>query len=111
MRQKLEGPFAWTGPELARSSAWIRDWSAAEIDEIERAITQARGAGRPATETTRDDFPMPRVAAALEAAARELEDGRGIMLLRGLPVERWDETARRLAIWGIGAHLGTAVSQ
>ncbi len=43
--------------------------------------------------------------------SRDLEWGRGIVLLRGLPVERYTDDELRLIWWGIGAHLGAAVHQ
>ena len=33
-------------------------------------------------------------------------DGRGFVLIRGLPRERWSNDEMCLAYWGIGAHLG-----
>ena len=46
-----------------------------------------------------------------QAILHALEGGRGFTLLRGLPVERWTETANRIAIWGLGTHLGLPVGQ
>jgi hypothetical protein len=111
MRQRLEGPFAWAGKDLAGKTDWIRTWRPAEIAEIEAAVTAARGRALPLRRITRAEFPLPQVGPELAAIGREIETGRGLLLLRGLPVERWDEAATRLAIWGIGTHLGTAVSQ
>jgi hypothetical protein len=46
----------------------------------------------------------------LSEIAQELETGRGMILLRGLPTA-YSPDELRLAYWGIGTHLGTAVSQ
>src|SRR5262245_53966650 len=56
---------------------------------------------------TRADFPIPRLARALAEVSAELEDGRGLVLLRRLPVERYDEDEVRIVYWGLGLHLGT----
>src|SRR5262249_12785074 len=53
-------------------------------------------------------FPLPIFAATLADIGRELEDGRGLVLLRGLPVARYTEDELRLLFCGIGTHLGTA---
>ena len=37
--------------------------------------------------------------------------GRGFVLVRGVPVERYGEEDASLAYWGLGLHLGRAVSQ
>jgi hypothetical protein len=70
---------------------------------------QARGLAW--RDITRDDFPLPGLNAELTAAARELEEGRGIVLLRGLPVERYSEDELRQLLWGLGTHLGVARHQ
>ena len=38
-------------------------------------------------------------------------NGRGFLLLRGLPVERWTMRESATAFYGLGAHLGSARSQ
>ena len=43
---------------------------------------------------TRDSFPLPSVDGLLADARHELEYGRGFLLLRGVPIERYtDEEA------------------
>ncbi|WP_418319398.1 TauD/TfdA family dioxygenase [Piscinibacter sakaiensis] len=41
----------------------------------------------------------------------ELEDGLGFCVLRGLPADRYTKDDMRLLYWGMGLHLGTAVTQ
>ena len=41
----------------------------------------------------------------------EVLNGRGFLLLRGLPVERWSMREAATAYFGLGAHLGSARSQ
>ena len=43
-----------------------------------------------------------------EEQGRELEHGRGIVLWRGLPVERYSDDQLRRLYWGLGTHLGQA---
>jgi hypothetical protein len=42
---------------------------------------------------------------------REVEDGRGFAMLRGLPVERYSRDEAQLIFWGMGAYWGEAVGQ
>lgn len=107
LARPITGPMVWTGEDLARSADWIRPVTPAEVDELDAALraVQARGLAWP--ELTRDDVAIPRLAAALAEVSRELEDGRGLVLLRGLPVERYREDELRIIYWGLGRHLGT----
>ena len=50
----------------------------------------------------------PGFGAELAAVGHELEHGRGVVLLRGLPVARYTEDELRQLYWGIGTHLGAA---
>src|SRR6185503_19129861 len=42
---------------------------------------------------------------------RQVEDGRGFVLLRGLPVEDYSKDDLGMIFWGIGTHLGRGLSQ
>lgn len=104
----ITGPCAWRGDELERSTGWIRRLSPEAIAEAEAAVGVARQRGLDWPRLTREDFPLRALAAELAAAAAELEHGRGIVLLRGLPVTRYPEADLKALFWGLGAHLGAA---
>jgi hypothetical protein len=96
---------------MAGSSRWIRTLDAAAIAEIDAALGRARSAGVPWHQTTRERFPLPGLAPMLAGVARELEDGGGLVTLRGLPVERYGPDELRQLWFGIGSHLGRPVFQ
>jgi Taurine catabolism dioxygenase TauD, TfdA family len=104
----IGGRCAWRGAELAASSDWIRPIPATAIDELDAALRAVKARGLAWRDITRDDFPIASFRAELAAVSDELEHGRGIVLLRGLPVERYTEDELRQLYWGIGTHLGAA---
>ena len=108
---RLQAPSAWRGTDLAGRSDWIHVLAPSEIADLDRAIEHARATGKPMEQLTRADFPLPVLGAPIERWLDELDDGRGFVLVRGVPVERYGEADATLAYWGIGLHLGTAVSQ
>ena len=108
---RLDGPFAWTGPHFETTSRWRFELSAAEIDDLERAVEVARAAGRTACDVRRAHFPLPVFGAKLAAVADELENGCGVARVFGLPIERYDEETIELLWMGIGRHLGALRSQ
>ena len=59
----------------------------------------------------RADFPVPSLEPLLQRVRRETLHGRGFMLLRGIPVERYTLRQSAVAYWGLGLYLGEAVSQ
>lgn len=103
------GPAAWRGADLAGRDDWIVRLSAADLSEIEAAARSC--AGLPLERIDRRDFPLPALAPRLRDWAGELGSGRGFLLVKGLPVERWGEDLSSLAFWGLGCHLGVPGGQ
>ena len=102
-------PAVWRSPAMARSRDWLYNLTTDDVAEIEAAISALRG--RDMLEVTRADFPLPRFGGILRDIARELIEGRGFVLLRGLPVEAWPRAKAALAYWGIARYFGDPVSQ
>jgi len=97
---------AWVGSELAGSTDWILPVSAAAIAEWDAALAGLARRGLAWPNFGRDDFPVPTFARELDAVLDELENGRGVVLLRGIPVERYTEHELKNLYWGLGSHLG-----
>src|SRR5690348_14069550 len=84
------GAAAWYGPEIAKRSDWLMPLSAAEIVEIDTAAKALAEREADIASITARDFPLPTLASTLKARVdHEVLNGRGFILLRGLPVERW----------------------
>ncbi len=108
--QKTEA--AWYGPDMARRSDWLMTLSAAEIAETESATRQLAARETDIAAITAADFALPTLASRLKARVEsEVLNGRGFLLMRGLPVERWTMREAATAFFGLGAHLGSARSQ
>jgi len=102
---------AWLGPELQDRHNWIHTITAVEIHEVAAALAHAEESGRQMKDLTTSDFPLPTFVEVLHDMRIELEDGLGLKLLRGFPTDRFTPDQLRMAFWGIGLHVGTAVSQ
>ena len=107
----VPGPAAWRGSEVARRTDWIHPLSDVEVAELDAAVAAARATGKPLGELTADDFPLRTLRASIDGWLAELDEGRGFVLVRGVPVERYGEADASLAYWGLGLHMGRAVSQ
>jgi hypothetical protein len=107
----IDTPAVWRGPALAGSHDWIHMLSPTEVTELERAATHARATGKRLPELERTDFPLDALASSAEKWLDVLEGGRGFLLVRGIPVERWGDELAALAYWGLGLHLGSPISQ
>jgi hypothetical protein len=107
----LDGPSAWYGPDVAGRSDWIESLSPIELAEIESATRQLARAERDWATLHREDFPLPTLSVRLDRILDEVLDGRGFVLLRGLPVEAWGRRLSAVAFLGLGLHLGNLRSQ
>ena len=105
------GDSDWTGREMASRRDWVHELSPAEIADLDRAVTHAHSTGKSLAQLTRDDFPLGPLAESVDQWLDSLDTGRGFVLVRGVPVERYGEERSSLAYWGLGLHLGRAVSQ
>ena len=107
----LDDPAAWRGERMAARTDWILALDDAMAEELDAAVAAVAAHGLDLFESTRDDFPLARMRPHFETMLAELEGGRGFVLLKGLPVARWSEPETRIAVWGLGTHLGRPVGQ
>ena len=111
LTEPISGPAAWVGADFEQDDSWIHHLSDSDIAEIDAALAQAKAAGKVFPRITAADLPLPGLAKRLAGFAEELENGRGFLLLRGLPVERMSEKDIRLVYYAIGLHMGEPVGQ
>jgi len=105
------GPGVWYGRELKRRGDWIRHFAPHELDEIAAAVHAFAQSGASAHTLSAARFPLPRLGAVLRDLLAELLEGRGFVLLRGLPVERMTREEQAIAYLGLGSWLGSLRSQ
>jgi hypothetical protein len=108
----ITGPCAWTGADMRRREAeWTYRLCATEVAEIEAATSAVRARGLDLASIRREDFPLPTLGPVLDRLRAEVLDGRGFVLLRGMPVEDRPIERSSTAYWGVGAWFGSARSQ
>ena len=106
---------AWYGSELAGRAEWIDRLSDAEIVEVESAISKLDKSqliesnvdlAATIARLTRTDVPLPIFGPRLQRLLDEVLNGRGFVLIKGLPVERWTKSQAAIGFLIIGVHLG-----
>ena len=89
LRHPITDRSAWKGCELANREDWIHFLAPDTIAEIDAALARLREHPVPLTEIRREHFPLARTAPALASVLDELENGRGFVVIRGLPFGRY----------------------
>jgi len=100
----LETSCEWRADELADS--YIFCLTDAHLAELDAALVHAEATCDDVLDVTRASFPLPTLGAQLADITRELIDGRGVVLIRGVPVARYGKARASWLYWGVGMHLG-----
>ena len=97
----------WYGPEIARVGDWVEGLSEAEIGEVESAVRRLEDSESASlTALIAKDVPLPTLRPRLQRLLEEVLNGRGFVLIKGLPVERWTRRETAIAFLTIGVHVG-----
>lgn len=111
LRQPITEPAAWRAQELGDVTRWRVPLSEAEIDEIITATRHAVENNLQAGEFGADGFDVPLFAKRAERIRDMIENGVGFVVIAGVPVDRFDIETAKTMYWGLGAHVGEAISQ
>ena len=111
LRSPLSGPDVWHGKDMEKRTDWIHVLAKDEIADLQRAVTEVRKSHAEMYAVTAEDFPLPVLSRRFKAISHALEHGCGVANIRGIPTDTFSTKDLRRVLWGIGAHLGTAVSQ
>ena len=98
--EKVNHRAAWTAKSLtAQSADWIYSLQPDDIAELDAAMRAIKAKGLVVPNFNKDDFPLPGLMAHLAKFKEELEFGLGIMLLKGLPIERYSKDDASIIFW------------
>jgi Taurine catabolism dioxygenase TauD, TfdA family len=108
---EIGGPAAWTPAEVAHTDAWKVELDRVHVAELLHALGTVDRPGIEVLHVAKEDFTLPTLAPVLAGMVDELMDGRGFVLLRGVPVESLTERQVELLGWMIGLHVGIPIQQ
>jgi hypothetical protein len=104
-------PAGWHAGDLDNADGWVYRLTAADINKIDDAVRAIETAGIEIAEITETDFALPSLDARLREIGHEIVHGRGVALIKGVPVGRYTRRQAAAAYWGIGLRIGVPVSQ
>ena len=97
---------AWYGAELAGRKDWIERLSEEEIAEVENAVERLEESQVDLASITAKQVSLTNLAPRLQGWLHEVLNGRGFVLIKGLPVGRWTMREAAVAFLSVGVHLG-----
>ena len=88
--KQISGPTVWKAEDYRNNpERWTHVFSDEEIEELSKASDSFITSGTPLTGMTRDLFPLPNLESFFSAVRKELINGKGFILFKGLPVNEW----------------------
>ncbi len=105
----LQGTCVWRGAEMGQNRRWIKEFPVAVLEQIDVALDKLGDLDW--RQVNRDNFPLPAAAAFFDDVREELENGSGMVKMRGLAVGRYSEEQLRRIWYGLGCYLGSPMYQ
>lgn len=103
---EIRGRSVWYGPDMASRRDWVEELREDQVAEVEKAAKTLAETSIEISTIGREMFPLPQLKLHLQELLGEVLEGRGFVLIRGLPVDRWSRREAAIAFFGIGSHLG-----
>jgi hypothetical protein len=102
---------AWTVDDLRTDESWMFELDDRARRDLVSAVRRAADPAKRLLDYRRDDFDLGSAWPVIAAALRQVRDGTGFAILRGMPREGLTAEAFELLTWAIGLHTGVARPQ
>jgi len=110
--QLIESPAVWKGPDLDWTKEGLHILSADEIEEIDGALRHLLALGEiDFPDISPQTFPLDKMGRFMRELPAFLRNGRGFMMLRGLPRERYSDDDMTRIYFGLGSYVSKPVTQ
>ncbi len=110
-REPITGPMAWRGSDFRGKDDIAFDLTAAHRGALEEVLAGIKRSGVALGDIGREHGAHPALDRDLQGVFEEIQHGRGIVIMRGIPVEGKSIEDVGKLYWAIGAHFGLGVSQ
>ena len=102
---------AWTVDDLQTSSGWMFELDDSARGDLTAAVRRAADPDKTLLDYRRDDFDLGSAWPVIAASLREVRDGTGFAILRGMPRDGLTAEEFELLTWAIGLLSGVARPQ
>ncbi|KAK7425641.1 hypothetical protein QQZ08_007857 [Neonectria magnoliae] len=99
-------PMAWTGAQfLGHESDYIHTLTEPELHEAENALMHFKALGLDGDLVSRDNFPLPTLGPRLDQIRRDVHDGKGFGVIRGLDPQKYSVEDLTVLYLGIQSYI------
>lgn len=101
----------WYSDQLRHNDDWLLPVSDSYKSELLNALAIAKKTNTPASNITKNDFPLPSYGEELKKIGLNLDQSVGFCVLRGVPIEGLSVEDIELLYAGLTSHLGSMINQ
>ncbi len=110
-RKHVDHPSAWKASDFGSPNDYAFDLGPRHYAAFDAALESIHSRGLTLDDVEKEHFSVPEIAEDIAGLFNEIQNGRGFVLIRGFPLDRYSEEDLGLIYWGIGTHMGIGVSQ
>ncbi|MGE0384958.1 MAG: TauD/TfdA family dioxygenase [Gammaproteobacteria bacterium] len=108
-REIITHPIAWRGSDFRGKDDLAFDLGAQHVAALEEILLRVEKI--PRDEIRREHCGHPALDADMARIMDEIMNGRGLVIMRGMPVANHSVEDLEKMYWALGTHFGTALSQ
>ncbi|KAG9238649.1 hypothetical protein BJ875DRAFT_24228 [Amylocarpus encephaloides] len=109
---EISGETVWKAEDYINNpERWVHVFNEVEISELSAVADRFIADGTPLTGISQSNFHLPNLSKLLSSIRTETLNGKGFILFKGFPVEKWGNHKSAVAYMGLGTYLGYFVSQ
>jgi len=110
--KEISGETVWKAEDYANNpERWVHVFTDEEIAELSATADKFLAEKIPLTGISKDNFSLPKLSKFLTSVRSEILNGKGFILFKGFPVQKWGNHKSAVAYMGLGTWLGYFVSQ
>ena len=110
--KECTGLTVWTASDYINNpEKWVHRFTEEEIEELGSVADKYIANGLPLTGVSKSTFVLDKLGKVLSNIKHDLLEGKGFILLKGIPVDAWGLQKCATAYMGLGTYLGYFVSQ
>jgi hypothetical protein len=109
--KSFDHPSAWKASDFKSKDDFSIDLTAHQLDALEAQVAAYKKTGGDHDSLNPESFPLTSINDDVQSWQQEVLHGRGLLMLRGMPVDRMSTDDLRILFLGLGTHIGRPVSQ
>ncbi|RSL41176.1 hypothetical protein CEP53_012918 [Fusarium sp. AF-6] len=103
--KELTSDLVWDGKDLSAKYDWNYHLTEADIEEIDEAIKNFRSLNLSLGYISQKTFVLPKLHDKLRAISKEIHQGHGFKVVRGVPVDKYTREENIIVYAGISSPI------